>query len=359
MSRTRVLGGAIAVALASTLALGAGEPGVAVGSVKLADKAKNAQKVRGIGASRRPRPGMLLPLGRGGRFPASVLTNIIDSSLVQRPLTRVCPQGQSIRAISRMGAVTCHRTGTAAPLVFDFTAAVPLLDITNGGTGAAIVGKTTPSSRGNAIGAYNYGTGGYALWADLANANNPNAAIFARTSGGGRAIDAEVNSLTSSADALFARTISANPNSYAGFFSGNVKVTGNIDLAGTLTKGADAFRINHPLSPATRYLQHSVVESPDMKNIYDGVVRTNDRGYATVRLPRWFQALNERFRYQLTTIRSFARAIVWREVRDNSFVIRTRHPHVKVSWQLTGIRHDAFAKANRIKVDVAKPRSQR
>ena len=155
---------------------------------------------------------MLLPLGKHGRFPASVLTNIVDSSLVQRPLTRMCPAGQSIRAISRMGAVTCQRTGSvAAPLVFNFTAAVPLLDITNSGTGAAIVGKTTPSSRGNAVGAYNYGTDGYALWADLANANNPNAAIFARTAGGGRAIDAEVNSLTSSADALFARTHERQP----------------------------------------------------------------------------------------------------------------------------------------------------
>ena len=276
MSRTRVLGGALAAALASALALGVAQPSVATGSVKLADKAKNAQKVRGIGASRRPRPGMLLPLGRHGRFPASVLTNIVDSSLVQRPLTRMCPAGQSIRGISRMGAVTCQRTTSIVPpLVSNFTASVPLLDITNSGTGAAIVGKTTSRSRGDAIGAYNYGTDGYALWADLANANNPNAAIFARTAGGGRAIDAEVNSLTSSADALFARTLSSNPNSYAGFFSGNVKVTGNLNVDGLLSKGGGSFRIDHPLAPATRYLQHSFVESPDMKNIYDGVVTTD------------------------------------------------------------------------------------
>ena len=93
-----------------------------------------------------------------------------------------------------------------------------------------------------------------------------------------------------------------------------------------------------------------------MKNIYDGVVRTDGRGYATVRLPRWFQALNEDFRYQLTTIGSFARAIVWREISGNRFVVRTGRPHVKVSWQVTGIRHDAFARAHRVKVDVAKPR---
>ena len=50
---------------------------------------------------------------------------------------------------------------------------------------------------------------------------------------------------------------------------------------------------------------------------------------------------------------------MWREVSRNSFVIRTQRPRVKVSWQVTGIRHDAYAKANRIKVDVAKPRAQR
>ena len=96
-----------------------------------------------------------------------------------------------------------------------------------------------------------------------------------------------------------------------------------------------------------------------MKNIYDGVVRTDGRGYATVRLPRWFQALNQSYRYQLTTIRSFARAIVWREVRRNSFVIRTTSPRVKVSWQVTGVRHDAYARAHRIKVDIAKARADR
>ena len=65
----------------------------------------------------------------------------------------------------------------------------------------------------------------------------------------------------------------------AGAFAGDVVVTG------TLTKGAGAFRIDHPLDPQRKYLQHSFVESPDMKNVYDGVVRTDRRGLATVRLP--------------------------------------------------------------------------
>ena len=45
---------------------------------------------------------------------------------------------------------------------------------------------------------------------------------------------------------------------------------------------------------------------------------------------------------------------MWREVRHNSFVIRTRRPHVRVSWQLTGVRHDAYARAHRIDVEMPK-----
>jgi hypothetical protein len=385
MALSRALKALVATTVAASLLLVGAQPGAAAQSarVRLADKAKNAQRVDGISASRRPRPGMLLPLGRGGRFPASVLANIVDSTLLQRPLTRVCPVGQAIRGITQMGAVTCQELPEATvspPLFFNAGATVPLLDIINNGDGAAIEGEsssdfatayfralgsgagaalradTTSGAKGNAVSAYNYGTDGYALLAELVNANNPKAAIFARTAGSGQAIRAEMNSDSSAADALFARSTSTDPDSYAGFFSGDVNVTGNLNVEGTLSKAAGLFRIDHPLAPATRYLQHSFVESPDMKNIYDGVVRTNSRGYATVRLPRWFQALNGNFRYQLTTIRSFAKAVVWREVRHNRFVIRTRRPHVRVSWQVTGIRHDAYARAHRIKVDVAKRR---
>jgi len=68
--------------------------------------------------------------------------------------------------------------------------------------------------------------------------------------------------------------------------------------------------IDHPLDPANKYLYHSFVESPDMKNIYDGTVTTDGAGLATVTLPDWFEALNRDFRYQLTVIGQFAQAIV-------------------------------------------------
>jgi hypothetical protein len=44
------------------------------------------------------------------------------------------------------------------------------------------------------------------------------------------------------------------------------------------------------------------VESPDMKNVYDGVVALDDKGEAVIQLPDWFGALNKDFCYQLTAI---------------------------------------------------------
>src|SRR6266540_949713 len=142
---------------------------------------------------------------------------------------------------------------------------------------------------------------------------------------------------------------------FAGYFAGDVHVSG------TLTKGAGAFQIDHPLDPANKYLQHSFVESPDMKNVYDGVVTTDGRGVATVRLPHYFQALNRSFRYQLTPLGREAwdaRAGIWQEIRDNRFVIRSE-PCTKISWQVTGIRKDRYANAHRIQPEVAKPAADR
>jgi hypothetical protein len=134
---------------------------------------------------------------------------------------------------------------------------------------------------------------------------------------------------------------------------GFVDINGIARVTGTLTKGAGSFEIDHPLDPAHYYLRHSFVESPDMKNIYDGNLTTGSDGKVTVRLPNYFGALNRDFRYQLTVIgQTFAQAIISKEIAagGRTFEIMTNEPNVKVSWQVTGIRKDAFANANRIKV---------
>ena len=83
---------------------------------------------------------------------------------------------------------------------------------------------------------------------------------------------------------------------YAAYLGGNVVITGN------LQKGGGSFKIDHPLDPANKYLHHSFVESPDMKNVYDGVIVLDNKGEGEIELPDWFSALNKDFRYQLTAI---------------------------------------------------------
>jgi hypothetical protein len=129
----------------------------------------------------------------------------------------------------------------------------------------------------------------------------------------------------------------------------------NVAVSGNLSKASGSFKIDHPLAPANKYLYHSFVESPDMMNVYNGNVTTNQRGLAMVVLPDYFEALNRDFRYQLTVIGQFAQAIVAKEVSRNRFTIKTNKPGVKVSWQVTGIRHDVYADAHRIQVEEEKP----
>ena len=139
-----------------------------------------------------------------------------------------------------------------------------------------------------------------------------------------------------------------SPNNWSGYFQGSVNVVG------TLYKSSGAFRIDHPLDPAHKYLQHSFVESPDMMNVYNGNVTTNGKGFATVKLPDWFQALNKDFRYQLTSLGGLQDVAVAKEIAHNRFTIQSEKRNSKVSWQVTGIRKDHYANAHRIQVVVPK-----
>ena len=140
---------------------------------------------------------------------------------------------------------------------------------------------------------------------------------------------------------------------WAGYFDGNVQVDGSIN------KSACSFKIDHPLEPESKYLYHSVVESPDMKNVYDGMAVLDSRGEAVVELDVWFEALNRDFRYQLTCIGGFAPVYVAEKISNNQFKIAGGEPGMEVSWQVTGIRQDAYAELNRIQVEEDKPEKER
>ena len=141
---------------------------------------------------------------------------------------------------------------------------------------------------------------------------------------------------------------------YAGFFNGNVQVKG------ILNKSGGGFKIDRPGDERNRYLCHSFVESPDMKNVYDGIARLDEDGSAWIELPEWFGELNGEYRYQLTATGEPAPNLhVAEEISANRFRIAGGTAGMKVSWQVTGIRKDPWAEMNRIVVEEEKPPDER
>ncbi len=148
--------------------------------------------------------------------------------------------------------------------------------------------------------------------------------------------------------------INSATGGYAGYFSGNVAVTGK------LTSGVKDFKIDHPLDPANKFLYHASVESSEMMNIYTGNVILDADGSAWVTLPKYFEALNGDFRYQLTAIGKPGPGLyIAEEIANNRFQIAGGTPAGKVSWQVTAVRQDAFAKAHPLIPEVEKTGEER
>jgi len=131
--------------------------------------------------------------------------------------------------------------------------------------------------------------------------------------------------------------------------------SGNLSISGSLSSAVKPFIIDHPLDPLNKVLRHVSVESPDMKNMYDGVATLDENGEAVVQLPDYFGALNKDFRYQLTPVGGSAPALyVKEEIQENHFVIAGGNAGQKVSWQVTGTRQDAYAKKHPVIVEEEK-----
>ncbi len=246
----------------------------------------------------------------------------------------------------------------------------------NSSTGRGVQGVSPylgTYGRAEATTGVNYGvygrsnsTEGYGVFGINAATTGYNYGIYGETnSPNGRAVYGLADGTTGSAFGVYGNSKSANGTGvygvcngaggygvfgsaitgYAGYFAGRVNVEG------TLSKGAGSFKIDHPLDPENKYLYHSFVESPDMMNIYNGNIVLNERGEATILLPDWFDALNKDFRYQLTCIGGFANIYIAEKVNKNKFKIAGGYNGLEVSWQVTGIRKDAFAEKNRIPVE--------
>jgi hypothetical protein len=249
-----------------------------------------------------------------------------------------------------------HRQKKGANGVYGL-GALGVYGASNTGSGFGVEGINTA---GNGTGVYGYGyIGGYFQGLPLNGVAGPGALLaqgasntnFYGEPGAGFYGGAGTGGFTGG-DGLLAYAGSPGP-SYAGYFFGDVSITG------TLSKGGGSFKIDHPLDPGNKYLSHSFVESPDMMNVYNGNVVLDEKGTATIQLPDWFETLNRDFRYQLTGIGGFAPVYISQKVQNNAFKIAGGTPGLEVSWQVTGIRQDRWADANRIQVEQQKDARER
>jgi hypothetical protein len=251
---------------------------------------------------------------------------------------------------------------------------MPHIDGDDDGVGYGVSGK---SSSGNGV--YGVCDDGNAVYGVSSSGN----AVYGVSSSGYGVVGIGDNlgglyGQSSSGNAVYG----VSSSGYAAILNGKVKITGNLEKAG------GSFKIDHPLDPANKYLCHSFVESPDMKNMYDGVVVLDDKGEAEIELPDWFNTLNKDFRYQLTAIGSPGPNLYIAEEILDTITTSTKHDgshhdnyghddngdnnnnrgrfkiaggtsSMKVSWQVTGIRKDPWASAHRIQVEEDKPDKER
>ena len=221
----------------------------------------------------------------------------------------------------------------------------------NSTNGHGVEGETNASTGSGVYGHSSNGQG-------VTGQSNSKNGVQGSTSGGGAAYGVKGTSSGSNGTGVYGEANNGSnafgvwgksTNGYAGYFDGKVHITG------TISKGGGSFKIDHPLDPANKYLSHSFVESPDMMNIYNGNIALDANGEAVVTMPEWFDALNKDFRYQLTAIGAPGPNLyVAEEISGNRFRIAGGTPGMKVSWQVTGIRQDAFANAHRIPVEQEK-----
>ena len=87
---------------------------------------------------------------------------------------------------------------------------------------------------------------------------------------------------------IFATTNSPLGTRYAGYFSGNVTMTGS------LSKGSGTFHIDHPVAPDTFDLVYGFAESPEYLNIYRLRVRLAE-GQATIDIDEYFGHMSGTF----------------------------------------------------------------
>lgn len=137
-------------------------------------------------------------------------------------------------------------------------------------------------------------------------------------------------------------TATGGDTAWAGYFDGNVYVSGSVTAASYIDVKSD-----HPLDPENKYLVHSSVSSDEITNIYNGNAILGKGGKVKVELPDWFESYNKDFRYQLTAIGAPGPNLyISEKIKDNSFEIAGGTENMEVSWQVVGVRNDKYSQKN-------------
>jgi hypothetical protein len=212
-------------------------------------------------------------------------------------------------------------------------------------------------------------SGNVTLVADLTTSGNITGGSISTSGGGSIAVvDSNNNQTISlSGDSIFvAGEITVKATTHLGILDVNdmnatrASVQGDLTVFGAIHKGGGGFKIDHPLDPTNKYLSHSFVEAPEMKNIYDGVVVLDAYGEAVVQLPLWFEVLNREFRYQLTAIGAPGPNLyIAEEIQNQQFKIAGGEANMKVCWLVTGNRKDPWAQTNPLVVEQEKSVAER
>jgi hypothetical protein len=268
--------------------------------------------------------------------------------------------GAAIRAFGGNN-VGLRATSDTASAVYAATAGFYGVEaVTTSATGRAVSGFASATGPGASYGVngINWASNGAGVWGRAVEGSGTAAGVYGDAfSANGSGVEGYnptgigVYGLSSTGKGVLGESLDAS--GYALYSAGNCHV------AGTLSKSGGSFRIDHPLDPANRILQHSFVESPDMLNVYTGRVTADGTGTATVTLPEWFGALNRDLRYQLTPVGAAMPDLHVRAEFADGFGIAGAVPGGTVCWQLTGVRQDAWAEAHRIAVELDKPAGQR
>jgi len=252
--------------------------------------------------------------------------------------------GQSIGMVSK--GVAGLAEGTWASGVTGEAKGDMTIGVKGTGTFAGVLGETSTPGLAAGVMGTTKASGASAVWG---NASSSADGVKGTTEEGTGVFGLVSGSFGTGVVGFSPHPTNVGPFGFAGRFQGAVNVTGPVHKSG------GGFRIDHPLEPETKYLDHSFVESDEMKNIYDGVAQIGADGSAIVSLPTWFDALNEDFRYQLTALGAPAPDLhIRKEIAAGRFEIAGGRPGQRVSWQITGRRQDRWARAHPLTPEIDK-----